>query len=900
MRSLLILVLLAGCAGAPVDTSLEPVRGPTVAHVAPPGPYVEGFSLQFGATAVDPDGVGRVSLYYKADAQPLWTKVDLENTGYGWVGSVPDTAVLAPGLSYYFEAVDNSPYLGTTLYPIGGEAEPLHLDVLVQGRPLPWIEDFEGAATAGNLFDLDWSEVGSGFPGYPWDVTGNQHDSGAWSAGHNGGLEGVDAIDDWLVSPAIDFSTEADIQVTWSERGDNVDRMLAGGHSLWISVGDPDPLAGDFVQVAELAAPPEDAWAPAATFDVSEWAGSRVAYLAWRYNGQYADSWYIDDVEVRRLTADLELIDTTWTPLEPGGYGTLTLTVENKTRMPAFGVVVTPEADPAAAVFDGPGVLGDVNGFETVTLDLGLTIDPTHPDNAYLPVSFSATDGVDTWLWDADVVVGERSFATIDVTTDVLGYFVATLGAGDPTRPDVAIPVAADIIDPGAYSFEVDLTDYWPVLPPGPGPDRWWLTIDSTSPGALRRFEIAFDGSVVPSSDLGPFVGEQARTFYHPAPPVPAVDGLATIPVVVEPGSTVTVITALWNFGEPTIGATTARLVTSDPAVTLVSADPQVVSDSGWPTGVVSTHEWTILVDPDHRNSFPVALSVVVEDEVESFDAPFEIAVPWPVLDLAAAAVDDFDGVLTSGESAEIELSVANVGDLPTFGAVSCNLVPREGDVTTTVLAGAQSFGTLEVFEVEEEGGFDVQVGAGADGDSANFALECADTRTTYEVPVDFALGLPGWQWIDATPDPFGDAQNDYPFDIIGGRYRSDGSVLEIEITSGVPINPATTFIEAWGVSNGAAWQYYQIVAQSGIGTVRGYEDGVFVTLTNPVVTTYDDDTVRMTIDLTNLDLAQGSIELGFSAGFCVDTYYCDHWPDAWGDPYVSGFDIASWFDLRW
>jgi len=69
-------------------------------------------------------------------------------------------------------------------------------------------------------------------------------------------------------------------------------------HGLWVSTGDGDPNNGAFVELQEFdsSAYTADTWY-GQNIDLSSYAGQSI-YLAFRYTGDYADEWYIDDVTV--------------------------------------------------------------------------------------------------------------------------------------------------------------------------------------------------------------------------------------------------------------------------------------------------------------------------------------------------------------------------------------------------------------------------------------------------------------------------------------------------------------------------------------------------------------------------------------------------------------------------
>jgi len=56
-----------------------------------------------------------------------------------------------------------------------------------------------------------------------------------------------------------------------------------------------------------------------------------------------------------------------------------------------------------------------------------------------------------------------------------------------------------------------------------------------------------------------------------------------------------------------------------------------------------------------------------------------------------------------------------------------------------------------------------------------------------------------------------------------------------------------------------------------------------------------------VSVTLAPLGLLQDTISIGFASGFCGGSdYYCDHFPDGWGDPYNTGFYTSAWLDLTW
>jgi hypothetical protein len=118
--------------------------------------------------------------------------------------------------------------------------------------------------------------------------------TGTYSAAHNDDNLTASA-ESWLVTPqlAVPAGTtyvhffEAAHYPTYYEY-----------HGLWISTGDGDPANGAFVELQEIDSSgyTADEW-HSHDIDLSSYTGQSI-YLAFRYTGDYADEWYVDDVEV--------------------------------------------------------------------------------------------------------------------------------------------------------------------------------------------------------------------------------------------------------------------------------------------------------------------------------------------------------------------------------------------------------------------------------------------------------------------------------------------------------------------------------------------------------------------------------------------------------------------------
>ena len=102
----------------------------------------------------------------------------------------------------------------------------------------------------------------------------------------------------------------------------------------------------------------------------------------------------------------------------------------------------------------------------------------------------------------------------------------------------------------------------------------------------------------------------------------------------------------------------------------------QPINLGEWPAQSYKLVDGPVLsISDTHTSSEPVTLSVELSDSVEAWSIPFEVAVPWPVMKVVQVQIlDSGDGILEAGEDAQLEITVANIGDRSAFGVVSGTL----------------------------------------------------------------------------------------------------------------------------------------------------------------------------------------------------------------------------------
>jgi len=80
-------------------------------------------------------------------------------------------------------------------------------------------------------------------------------------------------------------------------------------HRIMVSTGSADPADGDFIELGWSFPPPEDAWAQVQPDISLDWFAGQSIYVAFKYTGDCADSWWIDDVTVSNVVESKPISD---------------------------------------------------------------------------------------------------------------------------------------------------------------------------------------------------------------------------------------------------------------------------------------------------------------------------------------------------------------------------------------------------------------------------------------------------------------------------------------------------------------------------------------------------------------------------------------------------------------
>lgn len=903
-----LLVLLA-CKGDGVDTGLQN-PGPELSHSAPEGSFLEGQDIAVEVSAIDDDGVAGVSLVYRTVDGAFSSSIELEASDGGstWTGTVPGEDVEFPGVAYYFKATDLGSPEGVSYLP--QDLDPgFVVDVDVVGNSLPFVEFFELEEGEVRLESLGWANASLEFPGYHWNLNELNPYEGLTSAIHQRGHETVPEMDDWLISPPLDLTGADRVQVSWFERGDSVE---SSNHTLWASMGSRDPESEDWVLVAELEPATDGDWGRSDVIELEGLTGPAV-YLAWRYQGAFADEWRMDGVEVKALTADLHLDQVSWdpNPVWPGETATLTVSLTNALDASAEGATLTARLPEGGGSFASDTVeLGDIGEDASVQAELELTVDGAWPENAYLPLELEVTDAAgDSWVFQSQLVVGYPSVGrfTLSVVSD--GLVSVDIGVGDPDAPEWQEALFADAVSAGPVELEWDLTDRYASLPPGPGEGRWFAKVTTGGQALVTGFEIDHGDLTYVATDLPVVLPEETQLVWLPEPPAPQVVSVDQSPSSPVPGGLVSITPSLTNAGAKTDGGTTLSLTSSDPDVLLVDVGPVTLTASSWGNTVATpASALSFQVSAAHIDSTPVDLVLVVSDDSESFEVPISVEVPWPVLKITAVDIDDGDdgdddGLLEPGESAEIEFEITNVGGLVTFGFVHGG--PQIESSSTAVASfstSTENWGSVSP-GVSKDEKFIITVDSSSSlGDTLDLTLQLTDNTTSYTVPLQIVLGEPPWLSVSAIDDNQGDALG-YGFDIVNAQYRCDGVTFELILESAEPY-PASSFVEMFALPTAGGYDLFRVVYNGGSAKLQGYQFNTgqgFFTIDTPTVEHVDDTHLKLAWSVEAMDLSTDNLNVAFGAGWCGSETgsFCDHFANGWGY-YYTGYYSSRFFKVKW
>ncbi len=954
LRSLAVLLAATsfGLAGCPTDddddaTTPEPepcqrpeertdpllgVQGPAEAQNA-------GFSVPIQAGVFDADGISLVTLYYRTRDGGTYLPVQMElvpdspitidgEEGLLYEGSVPGNYVQPPGVDYYVIARDAGPCADETIAPEDAPAEANYgFDTVVVTSDIPLYSDFEGPdCDPDGDINGGWTAVSQRFPdpGHSWRNRATFPHTGSCSVSHSEGVPGLwecpppdgeGTIErlNWLVSPALDFTTKEEIFLRWHERR-RESGSCAEVHSVYVSTGSPDPGdrldgdgIGDYQLVAtDLPLPAVDEWSAADWLDLSEFAGNEAVYVAFVYQGGAASRWQIDDVYVGEPLADLVLdeVPTLDSSVEPGATGiTLDLVLRNDSTEygspEVSALLTTDDADLTitAATTTFPAIAVGATGAAASSLTFDIAA--THPDNSYLDFTLNLDDGEGhLWALPIRLLMGRESFTTVATTPADLPLEIV-LGNGPFALPDYTEGTTTDAADSNPWTLNV--TEQAAKLPPGPGPRRWFLAV--TNPGNLEAtidtWEFDVEAGIVGPDDLPVTIpaGEQVLLRY-PSPPLLSVVSVTTTPDPAAPDTTVTIDgLTLQNDGASTVAGLDCVLDSAHPNVSGITGGVLTFGGTAIANGEQREMDQapTFDISAAQTTDEPVDLVLLCTDGFDSLPVEFTIDVPWARPEVQSVLVDDSasacsgcsgnnDGYADPTETVAVYLTAVNAGSIGLTEPLVATVTAGNGTVPFTLSNGNNiAFGSA-LLAPGETATSTTAFTLGVDPSALlgdRMVLDVTFTSGPDTWTDEFTIDVTGIPWLacNRPDDPMGDELGGTGLDLKSCDYRSDGTMLQVRINSWVEFDPAIQPL--WFLFYEAPSMYsVEFVPPANPVLEDGCLTGNDIFPTQLPLSVDNDLTTSASvrIGLDDLNELGNSLQVAFAAGFCLG--FCDVYPD--------------------
>jgi len=920
--TLLPVLLLGLCLGCPTDqdddddTTADCVD-PEISHEPVADGMPANTAVDIEAMVSDDTGISTVSLYFRTAGTDAWSfayMFETEQTGT-WIGSIGPSVVVGDGVDYYVRAVDDGNPRCEASSPATAPDDYYHFDVDILGAALPFVEDWEDGSSLG---ELGWSVVVEGFGDYEWQLSSQEALSGTTSVMHKEGINDIPVLQDWLISPAIEFSTATEVAVNWWELGKFTSDLEV--HQLYLSMGSPDPDDGDFVLVADLEPPTLEAWGPSDLHDITDLIDDAVGFIAFYYQGEYpADRWFIDDVYVGEPVPRFELTDVSVTPgaFGPGDSIDLTLEVTNVSVIDSDPITATLTSADALLDTGDPVDHGVIAADEASTGDgeFTVTVEAAHVNNALLSFELRLDDGAHSWDLPFSILMGAESYVQVVYDATASGALVLTAGYGDVAAPTFAVTTEVD----DASSWSETITTEALYLPPAAGENRWWLKIDNQGlyPATVTAFGIDWGGTPFASSQLPVEVlAADSAVIYLPPMPTLEATAVATVPIPLEPGDTgVSLIVQVTNQGPvDTAGPLTGTLGSTDPDVSNVTGMNVAMGTDALAPGESASNQIAFGFDVSaaHTDDTDLELTLAVSDGVDDYDVPIRVEVPWAHVSLEEFILDDSagngDAILDRGETVLLGAAFRNDGDYATAGTVEVTIAQSPtSQATVNVLDDHEDLGVVidAGQPVIANAAFEIEIVDGYMGDLVALDVVITDGVDTWTETWTAELTQRAWSVIPGAVDALGDA-NGYMFDIDSLSYKSDGEVLWLRIDSHTPFDIPTLFLHLVFYDVPHWWRLQFVYEEFTIWDdwFDGWFVGSEVVLGVPPDWTTEADggtySFLFRLLLADLEVDGQSLRMGMFAGSCPFIYYCDTEPDGWFELDLKNAQYSQNSNLLW
>ena len=334
---------------------------------------------------------------------------------------------------------------------------------------IPWSDDLEGDLSE---FTTYQASSGTGM----WAITTSRYHSGAQSVYHS---DATGDHDSWLLTPTFDLSGATAPELIYWDNENYYTYYV--NHEVLVSEDYTDDVAAaTWVELADGVSD-EDTWVERGPLALPTTGTVTVAF---RYEGNYADAWYLDDISVAEAPVTYESIPWSddfetgdfsagWTSSEAAGAPTSLWEVSNLANNTSGGAYSARHNYSTAGTFDSylVGPTFDLSGASSPAVSYSDFVDWSGDADVHsLVYSEDYTDDVDaaTWVVLNDVLGSEDTWVangpyalptsgTVTIAFRYQGYYAAEWFIDDVNVEEDTMSIDdEDILDMRIYPNPVD------------------------------------------------------------------------------------------------------------------------------------------------------------------------------------------------------------------------------------------------------------------------------------------------------------------------------------------------------------------------------------------------------------------------------------------------------------
>ena len=388
-----------------ISVDVAPVGEPPVVEniVATPDAPTSGDAVSVAADVTDADGtIASVTLNYGTTSGTLDQSINMTVSTAPTYVTDTDIPAMADGTTVYYEVVteDNDGNVVSSPEMMYEVFDPT-------SATLPYV----------NVFDTDLGDM------YTYSVVGDQgwfqdEYNGDTFAKISGYTSSANDNEDWLISPAFDFSALTDIKMQFDE-AINYGGTIADEQEVYVStdyngVGDPSAATWTEITVTGRASGSDWNWVTVDPISLSAYAGEASVHIGFKYTSTTsgAATWEVDSVVVEEGIA-----------MPAPAISNVMITPDAPTSSDAVSVMAD-VTDADGTVDSVALVWGTAAGTPEDTINMTLSSGDTYMTDTDIPAQ---ADGTTVYYHVVAIDNDMQETATAEMMYDVVDPVVVTL-----------------------------------------------------------------------------------------------------------------------------------------------------------------------------------------------------------------------------------------------------------------------------------------------------------------------------------------------------------------------------------------------------------------------------------------------------------------------------------------